>query len=288
MSDITFYFIRHGYSCSNLNKKRKNKINLSDADSHLTNWGIISSIFAGEYLKKNFFNNISFDYVYCSPFIRTWETAACMFSDKYNNFLVGPHLSEKRKDKKKSYTYQTNKQRFKKFINFVASKSKTSLDYIIKNTNNTLINNQIENVKKFNILYSGNDYSNKYYDTDKADLEKFINWFIKNNKLNKKTNVLIICHNKLMIDFLDKHSHYSYYKQNIKNTNNFSFSVNVKNKKIGNPIIFFFGIKNPIKYEDNIDIDCSLCVDNRICNQKDKELHLHLINNQEKYMANLV
>lgn len=50
MSDVTFYFIRHGYSCSNLHKKTNKKVLGNTGDSHLTNWGIISSIFAGMYL----------------------------------------------------------------------------------------------------------------------------------------------------------------------------------------------------------------------------------------------
>ena len=99
------YFVRHGYSCSNL-LEHSEKIKflsetiLSDKkykDPHLTNWGIFSSILAGKFLKSNKFDGVKFDKIYCSPLIRTWETASCMFSDKYTEAEVAPYLREKSK-----------------------------------------------------------------------------------------------------------------------------------------------------------------------------------------------
>jgi hypothetical protein len=285
MSDVTFYFIRHGYSCSNLNRKKTNKMTWLAGDSHLTNWGIISSIFAGEYLKNTFFNDISFDHMYCSPLIRTWETAACMFSDKYKEFIVAPHLAEIRNDNKKSYQYDINQKRYKEFVRFVTSDSDTSINYIIDNLdNNDIIRKQIDNIKDFKILYKGKKYPKKYIETCDSGIENFINWFLKQNKTSKKQNVLIICHNKIMINFLDNYYQYTYYKQNILKTNNFSFKVHVKNGIISHPTVYFLGIKNPIGHEDSIDIECSLCVTHKKCNKKDKKIHLKLIKNKEKYL----
>lgn len=96
-----------------------------------------------------------------------------------------------------------------------------------------------------------------------------------------------------MMNFLEKHYRYAYYKHNILETNNFSFKVTVKNNIIGHPVIFFLGIKNPIGNEDNIDVNCSLCVKNRKCSNtnnskksntnSDKNVHMKLIKNSEQY-----
>ena len=87
-----------------------------------------------------------------------------------------------------------------------------------------------------------------------------------------------------MKKFLDNHYPYTYYKQKILKTNNYSFHVNVKDGKIGHPVVYFLGIKNPIGYEDSIDVECSLCAKHKKCNHKDKIIHLNLINNKEKYI----
>jgi len=259
------------------------------ADSHLTNWGILSSIFAGEYLKDTFFNDVKFNYTYCSPLIRTWETAACMFSDKYNTFTVAPYLSEVRKDEKKPFQYETNIKRFEEFVNYVSSTSDNSMKYLIQNLNrDNIINKQIESIKKFKISCT-NNFSKIHLEKTVGNLENFIDWFIKNNSVkNKKINVVVICHNNLMMNFLEKHYRYAYYKHNILETNNFSFKVTVKKNIIGHPVIFFLGIKNPIGNEDNIDVNCSLCVKNRKCLNKnsDKNIHMKLIKNSEQYFFN--
>lgn len=292
MSNVTFYFIRHGYSCSNLNKKRKTKMTEEKGDSHLTNWGILSSIFTGIYLNDTFFNDIKFDYTYCSPLIRTWETAACMFSDKYKTFTVGPHLSEIRKDDKTSYEYKVNQNRFKEFVRYVTSDSETSsINYLVGNLDKSdIIHKQINNIKKFNVLYSGNKYPESYINVSEGNLEKFIMWFVSKVKSNKKLNVVIICHNTLMIKFLNKYYRYTYYKHNILETNNFSFKVTVKNNKIGHPVLFFLGIKNPIGDENSIDVECSLCNENKNknnkkCSEKDKNIHTKLLNNREMHLS---
>ena len=302
MSDITFYFIRHGYSCSNLNKKSNTKILEKKVnshlygdinivgDSHLTNWGIISSIFAGMYLNDTFFNDLHFDYTFCSPLIRTWETAACMFSGKkYNNFTVGPYLNEiKKVDIKIPYSYSENKKRYDDFLDYISSKNNKSINYIINDLKNSnSIKQQIKNIKKFNIKYDKKKYTNPYeYD---GNLNNFIKWFVKNNKNNKKINVAVMCHNTLMVNFLNKHYKYNYYKHTIIDTNNFSFKVNVKNNIIQHPVLFFLGIKNPIGFETEIQKECSLCdLNDNKCNKNkrnvDKKRYIDLIRNKEKYL----
>ena len=296
MSDVTFYFIRHGYSCSNLNKKTNKKVLGNTGDSHLTNWGIISSIFAGMYLNDTFFNDLHFDYTFCSPLIRTWETAACMFSGKkYNTFTVGPYLNEIRKvDIAIPYTYPENEKRYDMFLDYITGKNKKSINYIINDLNNSnSIKQQIKNIKKFNIKYDKKKYTPPYeYD---GDLNNFIKWFVKNNKINnknkinKKINVVVICHNTLMVNFLDEHYHYNYYKHTILNTNNFSFKVNVNNNIIQHPVLFFLGIKNPVGFEKEIQEECSLCdLNDNKCNKNkrnvDKKRYMDLIRNKEEYL----
>ena len=96
----TFYFVRHGYSCANMYAD-KNKIGSSFKevfgsgikDPHLTNLGIIGSMMSGRYINDKL-KDVTFDNCYCSPLIRTWETAACMFSDITDSFTVAPYLKE--------------------------------------------------------------------------------------------------------------------------------------------------------------------------------------------------
>ena len=284
-NDITFYFIRHGYSCSNLNKKRINKIDKLKDDSHLTNWGILSSIYSGLYLQDTFFKDVKFDYTFCSPLIRTWETAACMFSNKYNNFTVAPFLNEINKGKKspKPTDYTKNIEEYYKFINYINFTCDKSLSYITENLNNEhLIKKQIKYINKCNIIYDKDKYSSSY--TYNGNLEKFIKWFINKKDFSKKMNVLVICHNNLMLNFLDKYHSSNYYKYSVISTNNFSFRVNVTPKKIQEPVIYFLGIKNPIGNEEEIDIDCSLCNLNKCDSKNDKNIHLDLIKYTEKYI----
>jgi broad specificity phosphatase PhoE len=293
MSDITFHFIRHGYSCSNLNKKSNQKVLGKTGDSHLTNWGIISSIFAGMYLNDTFFNNIHFDYTFCSPLIRTWETAACMFSSKKcSTFEVGPYLNEIRKiNVITPYTYLENKKRYDTFLDYISGKNNKSINYIINDLNqNHSIKQQIKKIEKFNIKYDKKEYTSNY--KYEGDLNKFIKWFIKNNKNdknNKKINVVVICHNILMINFLDEYYDYNCYKNIVLNTNNFSFKVDVKNNIIQHPVLFFLGIKNPVRFEEKIRKECSLCdLNSNKCKKNKKNvytnMYMDLIRNKEKYL----
>ena len=180
----------------------------------------------------------------------------------------------------------TNTKRYKEFIDFITSKSDTSINYIVNNlTNKNIIHKQINNSKKCKIIYNNKKYPKKYIDTKQSDIIEFIKWSNTKNSKKEKQNILVICHNKIMINFLDKYYPYTYYKKSILETNNFSFKVTFENNSIGNPIVYFYGIKNPIGKEDDIDINCSLCVENRKCtkNKKDKKIHTNLINNKEKY-----
>ena len=92
-----------------------------------------------------------------------------------------------------------------------------------------------------------------------------------------------------MINFLNEHYNYNYYKHTIIDTNNFSFKVNVKNNIIQHPVLFFLGIKNPIGFEKEIQKECSLCdLNNNKCNKNkriiNKKRYIDLIRNKEKYL----
>jgi hypothetical protein len=319
-NEITFYFFRHGYSCFNIYKdktifgmvvKYKSDIN---KDPHLTNWGILASILSGKYLKSNKnFNNIKFEKSFVSPLIRTWETAACMFTE--NEYIIGSYLREGRPSNKSQkysittgasdipYSYNDNLKRFDEFKNFLFEESKQkSFKYILnelnKNSNDKYIFDQIDKINKINIIFPNNNkYNNKHL--LKGNLEMFMLWVI-NNYPNLNGNVLVICHGTLILkDFIKKYLDQNKYNniKDISHNNNFGFKVKVEfnknnytqneikknNKenlfKIINIEKIFSGIKKPyIKNElvaNNLRRDCSLCT-NKIdkCKIKLKEKNL--------------
>ena len=132
-TEYTFYFIRHAFSCANLSKKKKYKNSPSYSlgrkikytyyqlkkDPHLANWGILSAA----KLRKDYtelIENKRVDNLFCSPLIRTWETAYLLFGSEYiSKFKIGPFIKEGGIGRSNnSYIYNKNKERFYDFIKY--------------------------------------------------------------------------------------------------------------------------------------------------------------------------
>ena len=267
------YFVRHGYSCSNL-LEHSEKIKflsetiLSDKkykDPHLTNWGIFSSILAGKFLKTNKFDGVKFDKIYCSPLIRTWETASCMFSDKYNEAEVAPYLREKSKIEKyinveKSSiwnipnTYKMNLKRFDRFKIFIDS----LLVFSENEKKKKFYEKNFENIKKFKI--KSKKYEKNF--TEKGELDKFIEWYLEQKRNDK--NIIVVCHGTLMREFISNN-----YKIGKKlRNNNFCIRYDTKEKTLS---VIFEGVKLPnVEKIEKIENTLSLC-------SKDKKKYIEVI-----------
>jgi broad specificity phosphatase PhoE len=237
----TFYFFRHGYSCSNYLKDKSlityGLINKNNKDPHLTDWGILSSILAGKYLKSK----VKFTKAYVSPLIRTWETGACMFPDQ--TFYVGPYLTEGRPDINSGYirgssdtpnSYKKNIKRFKVFKEHLEK---------LKDINNDYIKEKINKIQKVKII-NEEDYDKRY--TLKGDIKEFIKL-----KKNEGGNILVICHGTILLKEFVKNNNNKLYKtiKDIGHNNN--YGIKVSGDKIE---LFFEGVKKPEHY-----IECSLC-----------------------------
>lgn len=262
MTDVNIYFIRHGFSCSNLleyTEKLKflSKTIIKDKkykDPHLTNWGIFSSILVGKYLESNGLENIKFDHIYCSPLLRTWETSACMFADKYDIAEVAPFLREKSKIERDikvkesslwniPYTFKENQNRFVNFKDFL-----DPLSIFLKDDKKIkFYKKQVNSIKKFKI--ESKKYNKNFI--DRGDLISFIEWYLAQNKNHK--NIAVICHGVLIREFIK--NNYKIDKQIKKN--NFCVKYNTSTKNIS---IIFEGVKLPnIKNIQKIENTLSLC-----------------------------
>jgi broad specificity phosphatase PhoE len=268
------YFIRHGYSCANL-LEHSEKIKflsetiLSDKkykDPHLTNWGIFSSILAGKFLNSNSLENVKFDKIYCSPLIRTWETASCMFSNKYDNAEIAPFLREKSKIEKfinveKSSiwnipnNYKNNLNRFYTFKDFLDS----LLVFLKDEKKRKFYEKNFEHIKKFKI--KSRTYNKDF--TEKGELDKFIEWYLKQNRTDK--NIAVVCHGTLMREFIA--NNYKIGKK-LKN-NNFCIRYDTEQKTLS---VIFEGVRLPdVEKIEKIENTLSLC-------SKDKREYTEIIN----------
>ena len=191
----TFYFIRHGFSCTNLLKKKPGKFILSyipilglyddeNTDPHLTNWGIAGSIRSGNEIRKIIFNEENdnkdnedkdniFDTIFVSPLIRTWETSYCLFPTM-KNIIIAPHIREYtiilgktvgyQKVSDSFYSKSENINRFKNFKKCLENYNENLLKKEKSISNNRItkmIKNNIENIKK-NGIYSENIGINQF------------------------------------------------------------------------------------------------------------------------------
>lgn len=211
-----FYFIRHGLSCENIRDmfikastnsdffKKKEIISQTIGeefigDPNLCNWGIITcNLLKEEYLKL--FSGIPIDNMYCSQFLRTWETAYLLFGDQnIKNFHVAPFIKEVTPFKYVIGTiYNQEKERFKIFVNYL---------------NEMMVNFGIQNnfqigFPKYNLRKSG-AYPAEF---SGSNIDEFIKFYIKNKPIfnrscpNDEVNVIVVCHSKLISDWIKKHN----------------------------------------------------------------------------------
>ena len=292
--EVTFYFFRHGLSCTNLLHKInlikyiKNIYDKKYRDPHIVNWGIIGSILSGKYIKENIIKNIIFDHVYVSPLLRTWETLTCMFPD-IKKFEVAPYLREGISKKKiisstffsniydTPYSLSTNIIRYNNFVHYL--QNNTLMKILQKK--NIYIENSIQkhsykkykktNVQNTKIHYSPSfikknkkdNYNNDMFD-NKGDIYKFITWCKEHVK--DKENILTICHGTILLaDFIKEYICPSEFKKirHIRHNNNYGFKVKVryyKDKIAIKPTLLYNGFYIPSDdILSSMSLDCSLC-----------------------------
>lgn len=238
--EYTFYFIRHAFSCANLSKKkatssspfslaRKIKYTYYQLlkDPHLANWGILSAA----KLRKDYTELIEtkrIDNFFCSPLIRTWETAYLLFGSEYiKKFKIAPYVKENAMGPaNNAYPYIKNKERFYDFIKY-----STEVNMALK-----IIKNEVKPLKtryskifdkyelpinnKFVLPEYDGDEKKKYRGIyDKSDLNDFICWYINNFK--KNTRVICVTHSHSIRNLLKKLIP-KRFKNNIDNKNSFN------------------------------------------------------------------
>lgn len=178
MMNVNFIFIRHGESCQNLifkkihDKKLRKEYFKEYYDPTLSEMGLEDSIKMGKLLKKYLKDNFdikSYDFVISSPLIRAIETAYFMTLQKVN---VYPYLREISK--------------------MHHNEDKTDMYHPLKS-----IKEQEEYFKKIGINNEVN-FLDKKSRRKPGDIEKFLDFFIKNNNSSKPLNVIIFCHSKIM------------------------------------------------------------------------------------------
>lgn len=265
MSEINIYLVRHGFSCANLLKEIKSfkfatsvLTNTKFKDPHLTNLGIIGSVLAGRYLQDNQLSNVTFDKIYCSPLIRTWETVASMFSGKYHEAEVAPYLREKNKVETFTnfsktgiwdipFSCQENQTRFLKFKDFLKN-----LEIFLTNQNTlTYYKNKSNDIKKFNITCQPN-YDDTY--TKKGKIDNFLSWYQEQKRDDK--NILVVCHKTLIKEFVNKYDK----KISIKNRNNFCYKLTIKSNGEREISVVYDGVAVPnLKKMEKIEFSLSLC-----------------------------
>ena len=295
MVKINFYFIRHGYSCANLKKSKKRlleQINMNDP--HLCNWGILGSIISGLMI-RNILKKIKFKYYFCSPLIRTWETALCVFSsNKKIQINVGPHLIEFISKKYSNFIFTSDNtpksfnENQKRLLKFKKHYHKLYKQYCKIDTNSDIkkLKNKFNNMSNVHIKFHKKKYSSKY--TDPGDLKEFMKWYLKKFKPTKDQNIAIVSHSHVILNFV-KTQNIEMYKY-IKNlgSNNFTIKVEVIDKKINDIKLIFEGIKYPNKEElKKIRTTCSICktafsLKNKSCDGNNELIDYNVHNNMLK------
>jgi broad specificity phosphatase PhoE len=233
-----FIFIRHGYSCANYAQDKWDLLAKQNYEPHLTDYGIIGSIVAGEHISKQV--DIKNADIFVSPLLRTWETLKAMFPDCkkatiapytkedinvpniLKSFLIGKDDTAK--------PFQENYQKFIKVFMPRYNEIKKSL----------AINDD-------NLVIDHTNYNNSPAYTDGGDLLKFI----ENYKGDKNT-VVVICHKYIMMQLLKKFDldtdQYPFQNPNL------CIRVRYADKDFQSMQVLFDGIPSPV-YEDN----CSIC-----------------------------
>ena len=273
MVKVNFYFIRHGYSCSNLKKQKKRVFEQKQInDPHLTNWGLIGSLITGIILKKQM-GTMKFKYLFCSTLLRTWETSLAVFSNTKNKQVnVAPYLREyspglknlskiiyTTNDNPKSF--HKNQERLLKFRRHIHKLYNRFLK-IDDKTYLKKLELQTKNTSNVHVKFHKKRYSSKY--TDAGDLNKFIQWYLNKMKPKKNHNIAVVTHGTLLRMFLK--SYHTKLHNNLHKTfrelkaNNIIVKVETEDNEVKHIEIFFNGIKYPTEDElNNIRSDCSIC-----------------------------
>lgn len=259
-SNITFYFVRHGYSCHNLTTEKmgvdfRRFFRGKHTDPHLSNWGILASILSGINLEKKI---TKISDIFVSPLLRTWETALCMFGNFTKNIKVAPYLREESHFGIYSYAssprdFAENQLLFSNFKLHLVENDTTFTDII---SNNAKIKNKIKQIINSRIVLSKNLNLNNY--ESPGDLTKFVKWCVANNK--KSRNILAVAHGKLLGNYYKSLTGENYVNNNnkiIKSVYNYSLTKGLTLKSID---IFYEGTMGPTKEElKKIKTVCSLC-----------------------------
>jgi len=222
---LTFYVIRHGYSCANMQQHKKYYISQTTVkDPHLSKWGIIGSLIEGHRLKR-ILKNVHIDESFCSPLIRTWETAICMIPPicKNHDIFIAPYMKEKSSTittlDNVYNSYDKNQKKLIDFNNFLKK---------IDNENpHNLFDSKYLNKLKIHKL---EDYSkdNKY--SVEGSLEKFIKWYIEDymhNDIRNSKNILVFTHSGLIKSFIKKHKKDLIETGIFKSNNNYCISIEI-------------------------------------------------------------
>lgn len=181
---VNFYFIRHGFSCSNAGAPIP--------DPSLMKKGVKDSIKAGDEI-KNLIGLENFDNYFCSSLLRTWETALLMFPNAHGIYIA-PHLRERNRNYDPDYgnSYEKNKERLNNFFELL---NKTEIINFpeIKNIENKIIHfNDFE--KKIN-----NENSDGYKKV--GSVVDFMQWYydkIAPNEIKNHLNVIVISHTNII------------------------------------------------------------------------------------------
>jgi hypothetical protein len=293
---VHFTFFRHGYSCSNFLKNKDplsyytNMKNYKYRDAHLVNWGILGSILSGKYVRENILQNTTYQKVFVSPLLRTWETLTCMFPD-ITEFEVGPYLREGIPRSKKivsrivtnltdvPYSLQTNIQRYNNFVTYVQNNALfTTIQKQYPRVENSIQKQSYKKYTGFTISNTSTKEkqhtmiqknSNDTYQNDKFDKKGDIMKFIQDckNKVSHDDNVLVICHGTLILaDFVKTYAPRSFYKtyKHIKHNNNYGFSIDItyhtNNTLTIDFSILYKGFSTPSPNSiENMSLECSIC-----------------------------
>lgn len=251
MTQYTFYFFSNAYSCSNLMKSKGYLYSVKD--QHITNWGIISSIFAGYEFNSEY--RINFDRIYVSNLLKTWETAACMFANLKDHAHIAPYLNDAAR------SYDINLKKFNKFRNYVKDNLTDFID--LKTDKSKKIFNYIKYLEYFQIK------SKEKIKEKDGNLQKFMEWHVSN--FNDYRDIAIVC-NKLLID-----KYFKKFGEGIipNDKTNFCLRVTTIDYKIIESKLIYHGIIKPMKeIIKNINPECSLCenlVFKKKCSEKDKK-----------------
>ena len=193
---FNFFFVRHAKSCANEQAGLLNLKKLKLDDPFISNDGILATAVKKSDYDKFFEAYEPIDHYFCSPLIRTWCTAAMLFTEHISDFEIAPHIREDAVNyTNHPYPYETNVKRFKFFSDYV--KTFTDGERTIEGVPGyALMNKALANY--------GSDF------VDQIGIELFMQWYIKNENILGRTNksirnVVVVCHSDILKTFCKAH-----------------------------------------------------------------------------------